>query len=84
MSFENDAYSKSYKQYFLPTIEIEDYNVMICGRNFIDQPVKKDQKTHDDIWKIAIGERDDYTIGCLVHYLYFKNYYKMIAIDLSK
>ena len=27
---------------------------------------------------------DDYTIGCLQDYHYFKNYYKIIAIDLSK
>ena len=34
--------------------------------------------------KIAIGQGDDYTTGCLLDYNYFKNYYKMIAIDLSK
>ena len=27
---------------------------------------------------------DDYTTGCLLDYIYFKNYYKIIAIDLSK
>ena len=34
--------------------------------------------------KIATGQRDDYTIGCLWYYDYFNSYYKMIAIDLSK
>ena len=34
--------------------------------------------------KIATGERDDYTTGCLLDYSYFQNHYKMIAIDLSK
>ena len=33
--------------------------------------------------KIATGERDDYTTGCLLDYSYFKDHYKMIAIDLS-
>ena len=28
--------------------------------------------------------RDDYTTGCLLDYNYFKNYYKMIVIDLGK
>ena len=28
--------------------------------------------------------RDDYTTGCLLDYSYFKDYYKMIAIDLCK
>ena len=30
------------------------------------------------------GQGDNYTTGCLLHYIYFKNYYKDIAIDLSK
>ena len=36
------------------------------------------------IQKIAIGQGDDCTTGCLLDCNYFKNYYKMIAIDLSK
>ena len=40
--------------------------------------------TYDNIWKIAIGEGDDYTTGCLLHYPYFNNYNKMLAKDLSK
>ena len=34
--------------------------------------------------KIALGQGDDYASGCLLDYAYFKNYYKMITIDLSK
>ena len=34
--------------------------------------------------KIATGQGDDYTTGCLLDYSYFKNHCKMIAIDLSK
>ena len=34
--------------------------------------------------KIATGPRDDYTTGCLLDYPYFKDNYKIIAIDLSK
>ena len=40
--------------------------------------------TYDTIQKIATGHGDDYTTGCLLDYNYFNNYYKMIAIDLSK
>ena len=40
--------------------------------------------TYENIWKIATGQGDDYTSCCLLDYNYFKNYYKMIAIDLSK
>ena len=33
---------------------------------------------------IFIGQEDAYATGCLLDYIYFKKYYKMIAIDLSK
>ena len=72
------------RDYFLPTAQTTDYNVMIDGRNFYDQPVKNDLSTYDNIRRIAIGQGDDYTTGCLLDYSYFKNYYKLIAIDLSK
>ena len=57
---------------------------MIDGKNFFDQPVKNNEVTYENIRKIAAGQGDDYTSGCLLDYIYFKNYYKMIAIDLSK
>ena len=41
-------------------------------------------KTYENIRKIATGKGDDYTTGCLLDYPYFKENYKMIAIDLSK
>ena len=57
---------------------------MIDEKNFFDQPVKNDKVTYENIRKIATGQGDDYTTGCLLDYIYFKNYYKMIAVDLSK
>ena len=57
---------------------------MIDGKNLFDQPVKKNKVTYEKIRKIAIGQGNDYTTGCLLDYIYFKNYYKMIAVDLSK
>ena len=45
---------------------------MIDGRNFFDHPVKNDLKTCDSIRKIATGQGDAYTTGCLLDYLYFK------------
>ena len=41
-------------------------------------------KTYENIRKIATGQGDDYTSGCLLDSSYFKDHYKMIAIDLSK
>ena len=67
-----------------PTAIVEDYNVMIDGSNFFDQPIKNDINTYENIQKITIGQGDDYTTGCLLDYNYFKKHYKVIAIDLSK
>ena len=82
--FGNDAQRISNKRYYLPNVEIKDYNVMIDGKNFFDQPVKNNKVTYENIRKIATGQGDDYTTGCLLDYPYFKENYKMIAIDLSK
>ena len=57
---------------------------MINGRNFFDQPEKNDKVTYENITRIATGQGDDYTTGCLLDYSYFKENYKLIAIDLSK
>ena len=84
LSFENSTGRKSYKRCYLPQVEIIDYNDMITGQNFFNQPVKNNLKTSDNIRKIANGQGDDYTTGCLLDYAHFKNYYEMKAIDLSK
>ena len=57
---------------------------MIDGKNFFDQLVKSDMKTYDSIRKNKTGQVDEYTTGYLPDYDYYKKYYKMIAIDLSK
>ena len=57
---------------------------MINGENFFDQPIKNNKVTYENIRKIATGQGDEYITGCLLDYPYFKDTYKMIAIDLSK
>ena len=57
---------------------------MIDGKSFFDQPVKNDKVTYENIRKTATGQGDYYTTGCLLGYTYFRKYYKMIAIDLSR
>ena len=84
MAFENDTQRTSSKRYYLPNVETKDYNVMIDGKNLFDQPIKNDKKIYENIRKIATGQGDNYTNSCLLNYAYFKNYCKMIAIDLRK
>ena len=84
MSLNDDDCRESHEQYYFPAVEIKDYNVMINERNFFDQPIKDFLKTHKHIRKIATGQDDDYTTGCLLVYPYFKKCFKLIAIDLNK
>ena len=84
LAFENDDHRTSDDRYYLPTVEIKDYNIMIKGENFFDQPIKNRGATYDNIRKIATGRGDDYTTGCLLDYSYFTDTYKMIAVDLSR
>ena len=41
-------------------------------------------KTYENIRKFGISQGDDYTTGWLLDYIYFKENYAMIAINLSK
>ena len=84
LTFENDAQRKVHSGYYLPNVEIKDYNVMINGENFFDQPIKDNKVRYENIRKVATGKGDDYTTGCLLDYTYFRDNYKMIAIDLSR
>ena len=84
LAFENDTQRTSTKGYYLPNVELKDYNIMIHGENFFDQPVKDKKITYENIRKIDTGQEDDYTTGCLLDYPYFKDSYKMIPVDLSR
>ena len=84
LAFENDDDRTSDDQYYLPTVETKDYNIMINGENFFDQPIKNNKVTYENIRKIATGQGDDYTTGFLLDYSYFADTYKMIAVDLNK
>ena len=84
LGFEDDARRTVHDSYYLPIVEIKDYNIMINGENFFDQPIKNNKVTYENIRKIAKDQGDDYTTGCLLDYSYFADIYKMIAVDLSK
>ena len=62
-------------KYFLPSGEIKNYNVLIDGRNFYDQPINDLIKQYDEV--------RDVSIGFLLDYAYFKGNYRLIAVDLS-
>ena len=83
-STNNKVEGNSHTKYFFPRVNITNYNVLIDGRNFYDQLINDQIKKYDKIRKIATGQADDYTTGCLLDFQYFKDHYQLIAVDLSK
>ena len=89
MSFNNNAGNNQvlrngHRKYFLPKVDIIDYNVLIDGRNFYDQNISDDFKKYEELRKVMTGRGGDYTTGSLLHYDYWKNNYKLICCDLRK
>ena len=61
---------------------VKDYYFIIDKLAFFDLPIKNEEEPYEKI--IDISKNDEYTTGNLLDYDYFKKYYKLIAIDLSK
>ena len=73
---------QSFSQFYLPNVLVKDYNVIIDKLAFFDLPIKTEEEAYEKI--IDISRNNEYTTGNLLDYDYFKKYYKLIAIDLSK
>ena len=54
MACEDDSQRTNNKRYYLPNLEIKYYNVIIDGKEFIDQPIKNDKVTYENITKIRL------------------------------
>ena len=72
----------SYSQFYLPKVMFKDFNVVIDKLAFFDLPIKTEEEAYEKI--LDISRNNEYTTGNLLDYDYFKKYYKLIAIDLSK
>ena len=72
----------SYSQFCLPKVMVKDFNVIIDKLAFFDLPIKNEEEAYEKI--IDVSRNNEYTTGNLLDYDYFKKYYKLIAIDLSK
>ena len=81
---DNKVDRDSHRKYILPRVDITNYNVLIDGRNFYDQPINDQIKKYDEIRKIATGKGNYYITGCLLDYQYFKDHHQLIAVDISK
>ena len=72
---------QSFSKFYLPRVMVKDFNVIIAKLAFFDLPIKTEEEAYEKIIDIRNNE---YTTGNLLDYDYFKKYYKLIAIDLSK
>ena len=79
----NQPDRNSQQKYYLPRIDLNKY-VIIDGRNFYDNPIESDIEKYRELKKVMIGKGEDYTTGSLLDYNYFKEHYKLVAVDLSK
>ena len=82
LAYQTPDHRQSFSQFYLPRVMIKDYNVIIDKLVFFDLHLKTEKEAYEKI--IDISRNNEYTTGNLLDYDYFKNYYKLIAIDLSK
>ena len=61
---------------------VKDFNVIVDKLAFFDLPIETKEDAYEKI--IDISRNNEYTTCNLLDYDYFKKYYKLIAIDLSK
>ena len=82
LSFANENYRTSFSKYYVPNVQIKDFNVLIDGKNVFHTPIKNDEETYEQI--IEMGKNNDCSTDNLLDYGYFSKHYKLIATDLSK
>ena len=81
---DNQFNRNSQQKYYLPRNDLNEYNVIIDGRNFYDNPIESDIEKYRELKKVMIGKGEDYTTGSLLDFNYFKKHDKLVAVDLSK
>ena len=80
----DDATENSHRKYFLPRMKIKNYYIETDGRNFYDQSINELIKQYNEVRKISTVQGDDYTTGCLIDYVCFKDDFRLVTADLSK
>ena len=63
---DNDPTRDSFDNFFMPLLEIKDFNALIEKKSFFDQPVTNKQEVHEKL--IEMSRNDDYTMENLLDY----------------
>ena len=82
---ENNArkdHGDTFSHYYVPNVEIKDFNVLIDGKSFFDLPVKNEEEACEKI--VEISNNNDCTTGILLDFAYFKGNYRLVTINVSK
>ena len=53
LSFENEEDRTSFSKYYVPKVEIKDFNVLIDGKSFFDVPVKNKEEAYEKLWVLV-------------------------------
>ena len=80
--FENENDRTFFSKYYVPNVQMQDFNVLINGKSFFDVPIKTEEETYEHV--IEMGRNNYATTVNLLDYEYFSKHCKLIAIDLSK
>ena len=75
-------YRDSFSHYYVPKVEIKDFNALIDGKRLFHLPVRNEAKAYEKI--IEMNNNNDYTTGNVLDFAYYKENCRLIAIDLSK
>ena len=85
ISFEsdNDDPSRdSFDTYYIPLVEIIDFNALIDNKLIFNQPTKNKQESFEKL--VEMERNDDYPTGNVLEILYYQKFYKLIGIDLPR
>ena len=82
LTFEFEDDRTFFSKYYVPKVEIKDFNVLIDEKPCFEIPIKNKEEAYEGI--IEMSKNNNYTTSNLLDYEYFKDHYKLTGIDLSK
>ena len=72
----------SFSKYYVPSVEIKDFNVLIDGKSFFNTPIKNKEEAYEKI--IEMSRNNYYNTGNSLNCEYYSIHYKVVAVNLSK
>ena len=66
LSCENKTDSRGHTGYYISTVEMKDYSVMINERKFFDRPARSNIRTYKRIIRTATVYLDNHITCCLL------------------